>query len=95
VVAEPRDEVLRAPDVAAHAAHRLLVVAEQEVGAVAPRLRALQHIAEVGARPGEHVTGPAGDLRRGDAARDALDEEQLDVLAPHATASLKVSSLSR
>ena len=94
MVAEPRDEVLRAPDVAANAAHRLLVVAKQEVRAVALRLRALEHIAKVGAWPGEDVTGPAGDLR-GDAARDALHEEQLDVLARHAAASLKVSRRSR
>ncbi|MCE5203852.1 MAG: hypothetical protein LLG24_06560 [Actinomycetia bacterium] len=95
VVAEPVDEVLRAADVAAHATDSFLVIAEEQVGAVPLGFIALEHIAELRARSGEHVARPAGDLRRSDPARNTLHEEQLDVLAGHAPASLKVSSRSR
>lgn len=71
-----------------------VVVAEQQVGAVALRFRAPQHVGQVGTWPRQDVPRPPGDLRRGETARDALDQEQFDVLAGH-VASSKVSSLSR
>jgi len=95
VVTEPVDEVLRAPDVAAHTAEGLLVIAEEQVGAVALSFRPLEDVAEIRAWPSEHVTSPSGDLSGGDPARDAFNEEDFDVLARHATASLKVSNRSR
>ena len=95
MVAEAVVEVFGAADVAAHTAERLLVVTEEQVRAVALGLGALEDVAEVGAWPREHVAGSAGDLGGGDPARDAFDEEHLDVLARHAAASLKVSNRSR
>ena len=84
MVAQPVRHEVSLAYVAAGIAHSGLVVTKQEVDPGPLGLVPLEQVGQVGATGGQDMARPVRDLRGRQAARRAVDEEQLDLLATHA-----------